>query len=96
MMTGAFRAAARVALARCGEPLRRIQQRGGPIAAGMKRLKAWLNTRPSSIELERVYSRQAIYDWSKAERLLDYRPSVGIDQGLRYSVDWLRYAGLLV
>lgn len=95
MMTGALRAAARVALARHGERLRRIQQRGGLVAARMKRLKGWLNTKPSSIELERVYSRQAIYDWSKAERLLGYRPTVGLEQGLRYSVDWLRYAGLL-
>ena len=49
--------------------------------AGMKRVKRWLNTNPSSRELEGLYSRQAIYDWSKAARLLGYRPTVDLDPG---------------
>lgn len=95
MVTGTFRAAAHVVLARHGELLMRIYERGGLTAIGMKRVKGWLNTTPSSAELERLYSRNAIYDWSKAERLLGYRPAVDLDRGLRLSVDWLRYAGLL-
>ena len=61
----------------------------------MKRLKGWLNTNPSSTELEGLYSRNAIYDWSKAERLLGWRPAIDLDRGLRLSVAWLKYAGLL-
>jgi nucleoside-diphosphate-sugar epimerase len=61
----------------------------------MKRLKGWLNTNPPSTELEGLYSRKAIYDWSKAERLLGWQPAIDLDRGLRLSVDWLRYAGLL-
>jgi nucleoside-diphosphate-sugar epimerase len=95
IITGALSGAARVVLARHRDALTRIRQRGGLAAAGMKRLKGWLNTNPSSTELGRVYNRKAIYDWSKAERVLGYRPATDLDRGLRLSVDWLRYAGVL-
>jgi nucleoside-diphosphate-sugar epimerase len=95
MMTGAVRSAARVVLARHGEALMRIYERGGLVAAGMKRLKGWVSTKPSSTELEGLYNRKAMYDWSKAERLLGWRPAIDLDLGLRLSVDWLKYAGLL-
>jgi nucleoside-diphosphate-sugar epimerase len=94
MVTGTVRAAAHVVLAHHGETLMRIYERGGLAAAGMKRVKAWLTTSPSSTELERLYRRKAIYDWSKAERMLRYRPAFDIDRGLRLSVDWLRDAGV--
>jgi len=95
MVGGTVRAAAQVVLARFGEALMRIYERGGVAAAGMKRVKGWLSTNPSSTELERLYSRKAIYDWSKAARLLGYQPAFDLDHGLRFSVEWLRYAGLL-
>jgi nucleoside-diphosphate-sugar epimerase len=95
MITGAVKAAAHVVLDRYGDALMRIYERGGLVAVGMKRMKGWLNTTPSSTELERLYSRQAIYDWSKAERLLGYRPAISLDRGLGLSVDWLKYAGLV-
>jgi nucleoside-diphosphate-sugar epimerase len=95
MMTAAVHRAARLVLARHGEAVMRIHERGGVAAAGMKRLKRWSSTNPSPTELERLYSRQAIYDWSKAERLLGWRPAIDLDRGLRLSTDWLRYAGLL-
>ena len=95
MMTEALSGAARVVLARHGEALMRIYERRGLAGAGMKRLKGWLNTNPSSTELESLYSRNAIYDWSKAERLLGWRPAIDLDRGLRLSVAWLKYAGLL-
>jgi nucleoside-diphosphate-sugar epimerase len=82
-------------LARYGEALMRIYQRRGPVAAGMTRVKGWLSTNPSSTELERLYSRKAVYDWSKAARLLGYRPAFDLEHGMRFSVEWLRYAGLL-
>lgn len=93
IVTGAVRSAARVALDRHGRTLMRIYERGGAAASGMKRLKGWLSTRPSSTELEDLYNRRAIYDWSKATRLLGWQPAVDLDRGLRLSVDWLRYAG---
>jgi nucleoside-diphosphate-sugar epimerase len=95
MMTGAIRGAARVVLARHGEALMRINERGGWVAAALKGTKRWLNTTPSAPELEHLYSRKAIYDWSKAGRLLGYRPAVDLDRGLRLSVHWLKYAGVL-
>jgi nucleoside-diphosphate-sugar epimerase len=95
MATETIRAASQAALARHGAALRRLSQRGGWPSATMKTLKRWLRANPSSRELEDLYNRKAIYTWSKAERLLGYRPTVDLDLGLRLSVDWLRYAGLL-
>jgi nucleoside-diphosphate-sugar epimerase len=95
MVSGSIGGAARLVLARHGEALMRFYERGGPAAAGMKRLKAWVNTNPSSTELEGLYGRKAIYDWSKAERLFGWRPAVDLARGLRLSVDWLRFAGIL-
>jgi nucleoside-diphosphate-sugar epimerase len=95
MVTGAFGGAARLVIARHGEALMRLYERGGLTAAAMKRLKRWISARPSSTELEHLYNRKAIYDWSKAERLLGWRPVIDLDRGLRLSIDWLRYAGLL-
>ena len=92
---GAVRTTAQLLLARHHAMLRDLSERGGWVSAGMKGIKRWMNTSPSSNELERLYSRKAIYDWSKAQRLLDYRPAFDLDRGLRLSVDWLRYAGLL-
>ncbi|HEY1303113.1 MAG TPA: NAD-dependent epimerase/dehydratase family protein [Vicinamibacterales bacterium] len=95
MLTGAVRTTAHIALARYSGALMKVYERGGWVAPVMKRTKAWLTSSPSSSELEQLYSRRAIYDWSKAERLLRYRPAVDLNRGLRYSVDWLRYAGFL-
>ena len=93
--TEAVGAASRAALARYGDALHRLSQRGGWPSTTMKAVKRWLRANPSSRELEHLYSRKAIYAWSKAERLLGYRPTVDLDHGLTLSVDWLRYAGLL-
>ncbi len=95
MMTGVFRGAAGVVLNRYGERLMRIYERGGRLATAMKYVKGRLNTKPSSNEFDDLYNRKAIYDWSKAHRLLGWRPAVDLDQGLRLSVDWLKYAGVL-
>jgi nucleoside-diphosphate-sugar epimerase len=92
---GAVRTAAQLLLVRHRPILQNLSERGGWVSAGMKGIKRWMNTSPSSNELERLYSRKAIYDWSKAQRLLDYRPAVDLDRGLRLSVEWLRYAGFL-
>ena len=93
--TGFLRSMSRVVLDRYGETLMRVYERGGAVATGMKRVKGWLNTRPTSKEFEDLYSRKAVYDWSKAQRLLGWRPAVDLNQGLRLSVDWLKYAGVL-
>ena len=92
---GAVRGTAQLLLSRHGPMLRDLSERGGWMSAGMKGIKRWINTNPSSAELENLYSRRAIYDWSKARRLLGYRPAFDLDRGLRLSVDWLQYAGLL-
>jgi nucleoside-diphosphate-sugar epimerase len=95
MVRNVFRGASRLVLDRYGEGLMRIYERGGAIATAMKRAKSWLNTRPSPKEFADLYNRKAIYDWSKAQRLLGWQPAVDLDQGLRQSVDWLKYAGVL-
>ena len=93
---GAVRTAAQLLLARHRTILRDLSERGGWASAGMQwHQTVGLHTNPSSTELEDLYSRKAIYDWSKARRLLDYRPAVDLDRGLRLSVEWLRYAGFL-
>ena len=92
---GAVRTAAQLLIARHRRTLQDLNERGGWVSAGMTGIKRWVNTNPSSAELEHLYSRTAIYDWSKAQRLLDYRPAFDLDRGLRLSVEWLRYAGLL-
>jgi nucleoside-diphosphate-sugar epimerase len=92
---GAVRTTAQLLLARHRERLRDLSVRGGWVSAGIKGVKRWMNTSPSSTELDELYSRKAIYDWSKAQRLLDYRPAFDLDRGLRLSVEWLRYAGFL-
>jgi nucleoside-diphosphate-sugar epimerase len=95
MVTGVFRSAAGVMLDRYREGLMRRYERGGLLAVAMKRVKGWLNTVPSSNEFEDLYNRKAVYDSSKAQRILGWRPAVDLDQGLRLSVEWLKYAGVL-
>jgi len=95
MVKGAVRAVAQIGLARYGDAVMKVYERGGWAAPLMKHTKRWLNTSPSWSELGRLYSRKATYDWSRASRLLGYRPAVDLDRGLQLSVDWLRYAGLL-
>jgi nucleoside-diphosphate-sugar epimerase len=92
---GTVRAVAQVVLSPYSARLQRAYDRGGWIAPVMKGTKRWLGSSPSSTELEQLYSRKALYDWSKAERLLGYRPAFDLGRGLGLSVDWLRYAGLL-
>jgi nucleoside-diphosphate-sugar epimerase len=95
LAAGAVRTTAQLVLRRHRTILRDLSDRGGWVSAAITGLKRWVNTNPSSTELDDLYSRQAIYDWSKAARLLGYRPAFNLDRGLRHSVDWLRYAGLL-
>ena len=73
----------------------RIYERGGPLASVMKHVKGRLNSQPSSNEFDDLYNRTAIYDCSKARRVLGWQPAVNLDHGLRLSVDWLKYAGVL-
>jgi nucleoside-diphosphate-sugar epimerase len=95
MVTGVFRGAAGVVLDRYGAALMRIYERGGVLSTAMKQVKGLLNTRPSSSEFDDLYNRKAIYDWSKVQRVLGWRPAVDLDKGLRLSVDWMKYAGVL-
>ena len=95
MVIGTVRSIAQVGLARYGDALMKVYERGGWLAPIMRGTKRWLNSSPSTAQLESLYSRKAIYDWSKAVHLLGYRPAFDLDRGLRLSVDWLRYAGVL-
>lgn len=41
------------------------------------------------------YTSQSIYPIDKAEQLLDYRPRVSLEEGMRLTEEWLRDAGYL-
>ena len=95
MVAGVFRRATGAVLNRYGESVMRVYERGGPLASAMKHVKGRLNSQPSSTEFEELYNRKAIYDTSKVRRVLGWRPAFDLDHGLRLSIDWLKYAGLL-
>jgi nucleoside-diphosphate-sugar epimerase len=41
------------------------------------------------------YRTDVVYDTTKAQRALQWRPSVGFDEGLRRTLDWYRACGLI-
>lgn len=46
-------------------------------------------------ELKRFYLAHSIYPITKAERLLGYRPTVSVEEGMKRTEAWLREAGYL-
>ena len=72
-----------------------VYLRGGVLQTVMKGAKQALGTTPSRNELAGLYSRNARYVDSKAQRLLGYRPTVDLDTGLRLSALWLDHHGFL-
>ncbi len=75
--------------------LMEIYLRGGPTSRLMKRVKALLNSTPTTKELENLYSRRALYVDRKAHDLLGYRPAYNLEAGVRMSVAWMAHHGLV-
>jgi nucleoside-diphosphate-sugar epimerase len=59
----------------------------------MKFVETSMKTTPRLHDLK-LYQREATYLNQKAQHLLGYQPSVGLDQGLRLSVQWLGQIGM--
>ncbi|MGZ8926490.1 MAG: hypothetical protein ACXW2E_11560, partial [Nitrososphaeraceae archaeon] len=55
----------------------------------MKQTENALKTAPSPEELK-LYSRDAIYGNAKAINLLNFKPSMSIEEGLKSTVSWLK------
>jgi nucleoside-diphosphate-sugar epimerase len=88
------RSVAKFALAHLRTPLRRISQRFRHARLTMQSAERSLTTSPRSAELD-LYNRNAVYQTSKAQAVLGYKPRFDIDSGLRLSVLWLDHLGLL-
>jgi nucleoside-diphosphate-sugar epimerase len=61
----------------------------------MKVTESSLRQTPTTDQL-RLYAVDVEYPIDKARRCMGYDPRVGLDQGLDWSVSWLRQNGLVV
>lgn len=59
----------------------------------MKFVETRMKTMPRVHDLK-LYGRKAVYVSSKAHHLLQFQPGVGLDDGLRMSVQWLEQIGM--
>jgi len=48
--------------------------------------------RPAADELK-LYAKEVIYSDALARQLLSYCPDTKVEQGVKLSIDWLRYLG---
>jgi nucleoside-diphosphate-sugar epimerase len=69
-----------------------MYQRFDIAKALMKRAEQAIRRTPTPDEFA-LYSNPAIYSIAKAERLIGWHPQVGMQEGLRISVNWLRCNG---
>ena len=69
--------------------------RGGIASRIMKRVKMILDSTPSPTELEKLYSRNAVYSDRKARDVLGYQPKYDLEKGLALSVIWLARNGYI-
>jgi nucleoside-diphosphate-sugar epimerase len=88
------RSLARLALQRFNKSIVALHARSSLAAAYMGRTESTLKLTPTRRQL-RLYRLQARYSIDKAQRQLGFAPQVSIDQGLEWSVAWLRQQGLL-
>lgn len=87
------RRGAKFALAHCEKLLKAVSSKSLHMRALMKSAEQSLKTTPRPEDLT-LYSRQARYVSTKAERLLGYRPRVALNDGLVMTVKWLEQVGL--
>jgi nucleoside-diphosphate-sugar epimerase len=73
--------------------IRKISQRYRPARLLMQFVDRTMKTIPRATELS-LFNREAIYLDNKAQELLGYQPSIGVERGLDLSVGWLRMVGL--
>ncbi len=80
--------------AMCGRRPRRLPLW---LARALVAVTGALRLGPSVLRPEMLgyYTARSVYPWTRAERLLGYRPRVGIDEGMRRTEVWLRAHGYL-
>ena len=83
------RTMAKWTLARFRPLVFRLHARSSSAASYMKHTEFLLKLTPTPEQLK-LYRVDAEYPIEKAEQTLGYEPRIGVDLGLRFSVDWLR------
>lgn len=86
------RQVAKLALRHFQPQIMGLYQRSALAKRLMKRVEGVIRAAPTTAEF-RLYSRTATFPTTKAERLIGYRPSVGLAEGLQLSAAWLRHHG---
>lgn len=59
----------------------------------MKRAQYSMKTTANTRDLDRLYSRKAYFDMTKAKEKLGYQPQFDMETGLQLSVEWLEHHG---
>jgi predicted dehydrogenase/nucleoside-diphosphate-sugar epimerase len=89
-----LRNVARYALTQFGPAISRLHARSPLAASYMSWTESSLKLTPTLDQLK-LYRGRAEYVIDKARQELGYEPSVGVAQGLAYSVEWLQRQGVL-
>ena len=58
----------------------------------MRRVEHQVKVKPSADELK-LFAKDVIYSDALARKMLSYCPDTRIDEGVKESIDWLRYLG---
>jgi nucleoside-diphosphate-sugar epimerase len=93
--SGFIRSYSKQVLDQLNEPISEIRHRFDWAEEMVVQMKRMVKSTPTPRELQNLYSRKAVYVTDRAANLLGYRPQVGLEQGLRQSVQWLAYHGLV-
>jgi len=72
----------------------RLQKRIVSQTRKLYRAKRWPVSPPGELEMKQFASR-CVYCTDKAKEMLGYHPAVSLEQGIKYTEDWLHYVGLL-
>lgn len=75
--------------------LKRLAEVSEGLEKTMKFTEILLRNTPSLEELK-LFNKKAVYSNDKAQNLLEYVPSVTLDNGLDITVNWLRHQGLII
>jgi nucleoside-diphosphate-sugar epimerase len=89
-----LRDSAKLALRLFQPQIMALYQRSALAKTAMKRVERIIRAAPTTGEF-RLYSRTATFPTDKAARLIGYVPRFALDDGLRFSAQWLRHHGYI-
>jgi len=89
-----FKKLAKAAMSRFQEPIMRVYKNSRRARSLMKGMEAALRKAPSPAEYG-FYSRSATFPIDKAADLLGFRPSISVEDGVRFSADWALHEGVV-